>query len=352
MNSFHFQQLFEPESFTYTYLLADSDTKEAILIDPVLETVNRDLKLINDLGFKLTTILETHVHADHITGAGKLRKATGAKVGVSVHAKLDCVDISLTDGMLIQFGSFKLKVLETPGHTNGCLSFHFKHDNQRQMLFSGDALLIRAAGRTDFQQGSSPLLYQSITQKMFTLPDDTLVYPAHDYNGVPFTTIGLEKRLNPRVGGGKSQEEFVSIMANLKLAQPKKIHESVPANMKCGEIMNQNENPVIQPPVIHPNDVLLNRKNKTLARLIDVRNPDEFTGELGHVAGSELITLGEPLTHFLKTGNPDQEIVFICRSGNRSGKATLEALALGYRHVRNMTGGMILWNELKLPVAR
>lgn len=225
-----FHQLFEKESSTYTYLLADPITKEAVIIDPVLETVARDFKLIQELGLKLVYILDTHIHADHITGAGELRKLTGAKTCVSQGARVDCIDVTLKDEMVLSFGQYQIKVLETPGHTDSCISLYC-HDR----VFTGDTLLIRGNGRTDFQQGSSDRLYDSIHQKLFKLPPETKVYPAHDYNGLTSSTIEIEKKLNPRVGGQKTKAEFIEIMKNLKLAQPKKISEAVPANMACGK---------------------------------------------------------------------------------------------------------------------
>jgi len=222
-----FRQLFDKESSTYTYLLADSETGEGVLIDPVLEQVERDLKLIKELNINLIYIIETHVHADHITGAHQIRKGTGAKI-VTSSAEVNGADLSVSDGDEISYGSYKLKVIFTPGHTSTCSSYFTEG-----MVFTGDTLMIRGTGRTDFQGGSAALLYESIIQKLFTLPDDTLVYPAHNYNGMLVSTIGEEKRLNPRLGKGK--EEFINIMNNLNLAYPKKMDVAVPANLVCGE---------------------------------------------------------------------------------------------------------------------
>lgn len=226
-----FYQLFEHESSTYTYLIADSVTQEAAIIDPVLETADRDLKLIEELGLKLKYILETHIHADHITGAAKIREKTGAKTAVSEKSQVTCADILLKDGHELLLGDKKIKALATPGHTDSCMSFFFE-----DKIFTGDALLIRGTGRTDFQQGSSERLYDSVHQKLFSLPETVQVYPAHDYKGQTSSSIGIEKKFNPRLGSGKSKNDFVKIMSELKLAQPKKIHEAVPANMACGKI--------------------------------------------------------------------------------------------------------------------
>ena len=226
-----FHQLYEKESSSYTYLLADSITREAIIIDPVLETVERDLKIIQELELKLLYILETRIHADHITGSSELKKRTGAKSAVSKKSGVCCADLELYENYEVKFGCYTIKVLETPGHTDESLSFVCE-----QMIFSGDSLMIRGTGRTDFKNGSSDVLYESIHNKIFTLPDDTKIYPAHDYNGMLYSTVLCEKKFNPRVGEKKTKEEFIAIMRDLKLADPKKIHEAVPANLACGQV--------------------------------------------------------------------------------------------------------------------
>jgi sulfur dioxygenase len=224
-----FHQLYEAETSTYTYLLADEKSGEAILIDPVLETVERDFKLITELGLTLKYILETHIHADHITGSGELRKRTGAKTAISKHAAIQCADLTLSEGDKLTFGSIELNVLETPGHTDSCMSYKV---NDR--IFTGDVLLIRGTGRTDFQQGDAGKMFDSITKKIFTLPPETLIYPAHDYKGCSYSTVALEKKFNPRIGNSKSKDDFIKIMSELKLAYPKKIDIAVPANKLCG----------------------------------------------------------------------------------------------------------------------
>lgn len=342
-----FYQLFEHESSTYTYLIADPETKEAALIDSVIETVERDLKLVEELGLHLKYVLDTHIHADHITGAGEIRKMTRAKSAVSENAHVNCVDIPLHDGQQLFLGERKITALSTPGHTDSCMSFAFE-----DMLFTGDALLIRGCGRTDFQQGSSEKLYESVHGKLFSFPAQTRVYPGHDYRGQTASTIEMEKKFNPRLGAGKSKADFIKTMSELKLANPKKIHEAVPANLGCGLVKDSR---VLQPTM---NDgvpeVSVSKVKDTLGkvRLVDVRNPDEFNNELGHINGAELITLGPQLTQFLKSGNRDEEMIFICRSGGRSGVATSESLHLGYKRTANMVGGMLQWNESRYPVQR
>ncbi|XP_076004689.1 persulfide dioxygenase ETHE1, mitochondrial [Genypterus blacodes] len=224
-----FRQLFESTSSTYTYLLADSQTKEAVLIDPVLETIDRDLKLINELGVTLKVAVNTHCHADHITSTGLLKKRlAGLKSAISIFSGAKA-DIHLTDGDRISFGKHYLTVRETPGHTDGCVTLV---SGDQSMAFTGDALLIRGCGRTDFQQGCSKMLYKSVHEKIFTLPDQCLVYPAHDYKGQTASTVAEERRFNPRLT--KSLDEFVDIMNNLNLPKPLQIDIAVPANLVCG----------------------------------------------------------------------------------------------------------------------
>jgi sulfur dioxygenase len=226
-----FRQLFDPETSTYTYLLADDATREALLIDPVREQVARDSSLVNELGLTLRFTLETHVHADHITGASLLREQLGSRAAVGAAAGVGCADVALADGETLRVGSIALRALATPGHTNGCTSYHCAAAG---IAFTGDALLIRGCGRTDFQQGDSRRLFRSVRERLFALSDDTLLYPGHDYRGRTVTTVAEEKRWNPRLGLAKSETEFVAIMSALKLDYPKRMDESVPANLLCG----------------------------------------------------------------------------------------------------------------------
>lgn len=341
-----FHQLFEKETSTYTYLLGDSETKEAVLIDPVIETIERDIKLIEDLGLKLKYVLDTHVHADHITASGEIRKRTGAKIGVSSAYDLACSDLHIEDKQEIKFGRYTIKAIHTPGHTSGCLSYQIGN-----MVFTGDALLVRGCGRTDFQEGSSETLFHSVREKLFKLPDDTIVYPAHDYKGFSKTSIDLEKRLNPRLKLENSKEQFIEIMASLKLAYPKKINEAVPANLTCGLPSNSkiavSDNSGV--PTVSAEEVLAKLGH---VRVIDVRGLDEFNNELGHIPHSTLATLGEELEKRLELEDKDKELIFVCRSGKRSREATQLAIQKGFRNVYNLEGGMIKWNEQKFPFER
>ena len=223
------RQLFDQDTWTYTYLLWDEVTKEAAIIDSVKEKVERDVKYVQDLGLNLKYALETHVHADHVTGAGQLRQQLGCEVGVHADGGAKCADIQLQDGQEIKLGNQVVKVLHTPGHTSGDVTYAIDG-----VLFTGDALLIRACGRTDFQQGDSETLYHSISDKLFSYPDDTVVYPGHDYDGFTESSIGEEKANNPRLANDKPKAEFTEIMDNLNLPKPQRIDVAVPGNLVCG----------------------------------------------------------------------------------------------------------------------
>jgi len=230
-----FRQLFDKESSTYTYLIGDEKTGEAALFDPVIEHVERDLGLVSDLGLRLVSVFDTHVHADHVTGAGKLRERTSATTHVSAQGGAPCADVEMKDGHVVRIGGITVTARSTPGHTNGCMSFVISAEGQPLRVLTGDALLVRGCGRTDFQEGDAAALWRSVHEKLFTLPDDTLVYPAHDYRGFTVSTIGEEKRLNPRLGKTMTLDAFVTLMKNLDLPPPGKIHEAVPANRACGQ---------------------------------------------------------------------------------------------------------------------
>jgi sulfur dioxygenase len=223
------RQLFDRETSTYTYLIADEKTAEAAIIDPVKEQFERDVLLIEQLGFNLKYVLETHVHADHITSSGKMREKFLAKVVLHENSGAKCADLLLKDNDALKLGDIEIKALHTPGHTNADVSFVVEG-----YVFTGDALLVRDCGRTDFQLGDSNTLYNSITNKIFSLDDKTVIYPGHDYYGFTASTVKEEKQFNNRLGNGKTEDEFVDIMANLDLALPKRIKESVPGNTNCG----------------------------------------------------------------------------------------------------------------------
>ncbi len=230
-----FRQLFEPQSSAYTYMIACEDTRRAALIDPVLETVERDLKLLRDLGLTLEYTIETHIHADHVTGAGRLRELTGSKAAVPEKSGADHVDVAVREGEPIVVGGCRLNPLYTPGHTDDHHSYFLDQPGAGR-VFTGDALLIDGCGRTDFQNGDSATLYRSVHEKIFALPDETLVYPGHDYQHRRVSSVGQERERNPRLGGGRTVEEFIAIMGGLNLPPPKRMDVAVPANRECGEI--------------------------------------------------------------------------------------------------------------------
>jgi glyoxylase-like metal-dependent hydrolase (beta-lactamase superfamily II) len=225
------RQLFDYDTWTYTYLIWDEVTKEAAIIDSVLEQVERDFQHVTELGLNLKYLLETHVHADHITGAGLLRKKTTAKIVIHKNSGSECADILTSENDILKLGDQEIRILHTPGHTDNDSTYLIEG-----VAFTGDALLIRDCGRTDFQLGSNQALYHSITQKLFSLPESTIVFPAHDYKGFSQSTIREEKAFNTRIGSGKSFEDFATLMNNLNLPNPKRIHIAVPGNLKCGDL--------------------------------------------------------------------------------------------------------------------
>ena len=224
-----FRQLFEPLSSTYTYLLACQQTGLATLIDPVVNCMARDLALLQQLGLTLDCTLDSHIHADHITGALHLKQQTGCRIAAPAMDRLPCTDIGIEEGRPLQLGSLLITPLHTPGHTDS--HFAFVHEHR---VFTGDALLIDGCGRTDFQGGSAAALYRSVTEKLFALPDEQLVYPGHDYHQRQVSSIGQEKARNARLGGQRSQTDFEALMAALDLPYPKFIDHALPGNRLCG----------------------------------------------------------------------------------------------------------------------
>jgi glyoxylase-like metal-dependent hydrolase (beta-lactamase superfamily II) len=354
-----FRQLFDPETSTYTYLLADEQAREAVLIDPVLEQVERDLQVLRELDLTLRWAVDTHVHADHVTGLGTLRQRTGCKTALSERAGTGCADVLVQHGDRVPFGRYALEVRETPGHTNGCVTYV---TDDRAMAFTGDALLIRGCGRTDFQLGDARTLYRSVHEQVFSLPDATLVYPGHDYKGRTVSTVAEEKRWNPRLNVERTVEDFVETMAKLQLAYPKKIDVALPANLQCGVprgVLATPEAPAATPwapvetsaggiPEVAPEWVAAGAAGM---RLVDVREAAEFNNELGHVPASELVPLATVVDAAARWDR-EAPVVLVCRSGGRSGKAALALLERGFRKVVSMRGGMLAWNEQRLPVAR
>ncbi|MSQ64713.1 MAG: MBL fold metallo-hydrolase [Betaproteobacteria bacterium] len=350
-----FRQLFDPQSSTYTYLLADSLTREAVLIDPVFEHARRDAALIGELDLKLLFTLETHVHADHVTGASLLKRRLGSKIALSKDSGAEGADRYLANRDLVAFGMRTLEARATPGHTSGCMSYVL---DDRSRAFTGDALLIRGCGRTDFQQGSAPLLYRSVREQLFSLPDDCLLYPGHDYRGLTASSVGEEKKYNPRLALAILEADFTGYMTNLGLAHPKLMDVAVPANLRCGrpekEDMSKAADTDWAPLAVtfagiwelQPDWVA---ENPGRAQLLDVREPAEFTGSLGRIAGAKLIPLGS-LTQRSSEIDKDKPVVVVCRSGARSAQATVMLKNAGFNRVANLAGGMLRWRAQHLPV--
>jgi glyoxylase-like metal-dependent hydrolase (beta-lactamase superfamily II)/rhodanese-related sulfurtransferase len=345
-----FRQLFDLESSTYTYLLADPETREAVVIDPVFEQFERDRALVRELDLTLSHTLDTHVHADHVTGAWRLQHALGARIVISKRGGAVGADRYVDHGDTIHCGRITLDVRATPGHTNGCVTYVTA---DRRMAFTGDALLIRSAGRTDFQQGDASVLYRSITQQIFTLPGDCLLYPAHDYAGRTVTTVDEEKRWNPRVGGAANEADFVGYMQNLGLPHPKQIDHAVPANLECGKPEAGTVDAPAWGPVVRTFaggleiDPTWVAEHRGAVAILDVREPAELTGELGRIEGSVHIPLGELRARLAEVpaGKP---VVCVCRSGRRSAQAAVILEKAGVGPCANLAGGMIRWRALGL----
>jgi sulfur dioxygenase len=348
-----FRQLFDPQSSTYTYLLACPKSREALLIDPVFEQVRRDVALLNELEVKLLYTLETHVHADHVTGAWLLKQRMASRIAVGQASGSQGADLYLKHGDKIRFGSRYLEVRATPGHTHGCVSYVLDDET---MAFTGDCVLIRGCGRTDFQEGESHDMYRSVHLQLFTLPDSCLLYPGHDYRGLTSTSVGEEKRFNPRLGGALSESDFVGFMKNLNLPHPKKIDIAVPANLKCGK--PPEDQPMTDPdwaPLtcnfagiweVSPHWV---EENLRVVQVLDVREPEETAGPLGRIPGAVLIPLGELGA---RKGELDKNrpVVAVCRAGGRSAQATIILQQAGFAKVANLPGGMLRWRGEGNPV--
>jgi sulfur dioxygenase len=347
-----FRQLFDQQSSTYTYLLADGG--EAVLIDPVFEQARRDAALVEELGLKLLWTVETHVHADHVTGAWLLKEKLGSRIAAPRAGGAEGADRYLEAGEKLAFGKRTLEALPTPGHTGGCTSYVL---DDRMAVFTGDALLIRGCGRTDFQQGDAHTLFRSVRERLFALPDECIVYPGHDYRGLAATSIGEEKRHNPRLGESVGEADFTGYMKNLGLAHPKQMDQAVPANMHCGKprfASKINENPVWAPLTytfagiweVQPGWL---EEHAGQVQVVDVREPDEFTGPLGHIKGAKLLPLGS-LSNNISQLKKDRPVVAVCRSGARSAQATVILGKAGFAEVANLAGGMLRWRAQRYPV--
>ena len=225
-----FRQVFDNKSSTYTYLIASAKGREAVIIDPVIENVESYIKLLNELDLKLVKVIDTHIHADHITGASKLKKVTNCSTIMGEHTPADAVEVKVKDEEIIKIDQIAIKAMYTPGHTSDSYSFLMD-----KYLFSGDTLLINGTGRTDFQNGSSKDAYNSLFNKLLKLPDDTMLYPGHDYNGKLSSTIGKEKKYNPRLQV-KNADQYIEIMSNLNLSKPQMIDQNISRNLKLGKI--------------------------------------------------------------------------------------------------------------------
>jgi len=346
-----FHQLFDPKSSTFTYLISDDVTHEAVLIDPVIDQVERDLRVIREHGLKLKYTLETHVHADNVTAGLAIKQVTGAQTAVSRDCNARGYDLELQDGQVILFGREELLVIATPGHTPGSVSFLW-----RDRIFTGDALLIGGCGRTDFQNGNPEALYRSITERLFKLDDQVLVYPAHDYKGRRVSSIGEEKMFNARVAG-KTLEEFVSIMNHLNLPMPKNLQEAVPANLSGGvglEALGKS----LDPQSFSQGQASLQHVSvQQLADLggavpiLDVRTPGEFASL--RIPGS----FNYPYEKFdpvplMSTVPQDMPLYCLCQTGTRSQLIAAKMRSAGFVNVVHVDGGINAWESAGLPLLR
>lgn len=342
-----FKQMYCRETCTFTYIIADASTREAVIIDPVYELVDRDLGLVDELQLKVLYCLDTHIHADHVTAGWLIRERTGCQYGVGKKNGAENVDIPLVDGQELHFGSHVLRTIETPGHSSGCMTYAVAN-----MLFTGDCLFVRGCGRSDFQSGSASQLYHSIKEILFSFPDNTLVYPAHDYNGRLFTSIGEEKAFNPRIGGKANEDDFVGYMDNLNLAHPARIKEAVPLNLKGGRPSGQTQPPSWGPVTIDfagiPQvEAKWVSENLSDLQLIDVRRREEIE-ESGTLSGAIHIPL-EALGSSVNQIDTQKPTVVICRSGRRSGHAVTLLKDNGLHQVANLKNGILNWEEMALP---
>src|SRR5438067_6741573 len=349
-----FRQLFDPQSSTYSYLLADRRSKSAVLIDPVFEQARRDAALIHELELQLVATLDTHGHADHVTGAWVLKTLCGSEIALTADSGAKGADRYLKHGDRVQFGNRYLETRATPGHTHGCVTYVLDDES---MAFTGDCLLIRGSGRTDFQQGDPRAMYRSVRSQILTLPPTCLLYPAHDYRGLTVTSVGEERRYNPRLGGDIGESDFVGYMNNLGLPHPKLIDIAVPANLRCGHPEKDTVLPAdsgwapltftfagiweIRPDALE--------ESAARVQIVDVREPDEYDGSLGHIRGARLIPLGTLAARAPELAR-DRPVVAVCRSGARSAQASVMLQRAGFNDVANLAGGMLRWRAEGYPV--
>ena len=346
-----FRQLFDAATGTFTYLLADVASRQGVLIDPVFEQHSRDLSLIQELGIELVASIDTHAHADHVTGSWLMQEATGCAIGLAAVARAENVTQPLHHGDRVSFGQRYLEVRSTPGHTDGCISFVL--DNH-SMAFTGDALLVRGCGRCDFQQGNAHTLWASITEQIFSLPDSCLLYPGHDYTGRTASSVVEEKAFNARLGGAATERDFVGHMENMKLPHPHKIAEALPGNMRSGKPREAQARAAWAPvqrsyaglPELAPAWVAAHQQELTI---LDVRGPEELEGPDGRISGSLNIPLPEldQRHQEIPSGKP---VVVVCHSGSRSALATQQLLKAGLSQVANLRGGLSRWNAEGYPL--
>ncbi len=347
-----FRQLFDADTGTFTYLLVDVPSRQGVIIDSVFEQHGRDLSLIRELGLDLVASIDTHAHADHVTGSWLLHEATGCAIGLAAAAGADNVTRPLSHGDQIAFGGRYLEVRATPGHTNGCLSFVL---DDHALAFTGDALLVRGCGRCDFQQGNAHTLWASITGQILSLPDTCLLYPGHDYTGRSVTSVAEEKAFNARLGGNATERDFVGHMEAMKLPHPHRIAEALPGNMRSGKPRQAAAAPAWAPlarsyaglPELNSAWVVAHQSDLTV---LDVRSTEEFNGPDGRVAGSLLIPLPELEGRFGEIP-VDRPLVVVCHSGSRSALATQQLLKAGRQQVANLHGGLSRWAAEGFPLS-
>lgn len=389
----HVQAFFDPDTFTLTYVVFDPASRDAVIIDPVLDydvlssqTSTKSLEqvagFVRERELRVHYVLETHAHADHLSGSQWLKQHFGAQIAIGERIRevqetfKDLLDLShlaidgsqfdrlLRDGDVVEAGTLRIETIATPGHTPACVTYHVDG-----ALFTGDALFMHdyGTGRCDFPRGSAEALYDSVEKLYRMFPDETRVYPGHDYqpNGREVrweTTIGKSKRENPQLRATTTKSEFVAMRTarDKTLKAPRLLYPSVQINIDAGRLPPPHANgrrylttPISEAPAepfaeVDPAYVAARRGE---VALVDVREPQEFTGELGHVPGAQLVPLGQ-LLDVAAQWDPDREIVLVCRSGGRSARAATELAKRGFRHLYNLRGGMLAWNQARLPVER